>query len=110
MLCPQCQMLSFPSPSGDIKCTNPKCGYTGPADFKWKVNGQEIDLSKTKSQLREKEYQREDNSAGDKAEWQWDTDPRLTPKRPTCTHCGSFNLKVSGSDGMLECLDCRKLS
>ena len=33
------------------------------AEFKRKVNGQEIDLSKTKSQLREKEYQREDNSA-----------------------------------------------
>ena len=33
MFCPQCGTLSFPSPSGDINCTNYKCGYSGPANL-----------------------------------------------------------------------------
>jgi DNA-directed RNA polymerase subunit M/transcription elongation factor TFIIS len=111
MFCPQCGKLSFPRPSGDITCTNHKCGYSGPANVKMKVEGKEIDIFKTTSSRKEKkEYERTDTSGGNNAEWEWDTDPRITPKRPTCDHCGSSNLKVSGSDGMLECLDCKKFS
>ena len=36
MFCPQCGTLAFPSPSGDINCTNYKCGYQGPANLKVK--------------------------------------------------------------------------
>ena len=78
--------------------------------MKMKVEGKEIDIFKTTSSRKEKKYERIDTSGGNKAEWQWDTDPWITPKRPTCDHCGSSNLKVSGSDGMLECLDCKKFS
>ena len=49
MFCPQCGTLSFPSPSGDITCTNYKCGYTGPAKLKTKIDGKEVDLSKATS-------------------------------------------------------------
>ena len=44
MFCPECGTLSFPSPSGDITCTNYKCGYAGPANVKMKVDGKEVDL------------------------------------------------------------------
>ena len=30
MFCPECGTLAFPTPSGDINCTNYKCGYQGP--------------------------------------------------------------------------------
>ena len=50
MFCPQCGTLAFPSPSGDINCTNYKCGYQGPANLKVKgVDGKEVDLSKVTS-------------------------------------------------------------
>ena len=59
MFCPECGTLSFPSPSGDITCTNYKCGYTGPANVKMKVEGKEIDLSKTKTTTKaeKREYE-----------------------------------------------------
>tara|TARA_B100000459_G_scaffold145402_1_gene109729 strand:- start:1414 stop:1767 length:354 start_codon:yes stop_codon:yes gene_type:complete len=50
MFCPQCGTLSFPTPSGDIKCTNYKCGYEGPANIVIKgLDGKEVDLSKATS-------------------------------------------------------------
>ncbi len=53
MFCPQCGTLSFPSPSGDINCTNYKCGYSGPANLTVKgVDGKEVDLSKTRSSTK----------------------------------------------------------
>ena len=52
MFCPKCGTLAFPSPSGDIKCTNYKCGYTGPANLKTKINGNEVDLSKATSSTK----------------------------------------------------------
>ena len=53
MFCPKCGTLAFPSPSGDISCTNYKCGYTGPANLVIKgVDGEEVDLSKIKSETK----------------------------------------------------------
>ena len=59
MFCPECGTLAFPTPSGDINCTNYKCGYTGPANVKMKVEGKEIDLSKTKTTTKaeKREYE-----------------------------------------------------
>ncbi len=52
MFCPQCGTLSFPTPSGDISCTNYKCGYNGPANVKTKIGGKEVDLSKATSSTK----------------------------------------------------------
>ena len=52
MFCPQCGTLSFPTPSGDISCTNYKCGYKGPANLKTKIGGKEVDLSKATSSTK----------------------------------------------------------
>lgn len=50
MFCPQCGTLAFPNPSGDISCTNHKCGYNGPAISLVNINqGEFVDLSKVKS-------------------------------------------------------------
>ena len=59
MFCPQCGTLSFPTPSGDISCTNYKCGYNGPAKLKTKIGGKEVDLSKATSstQVKSREYE-----------------------------------------------------
>ena len=43
---------SFPTPSGDISCTNYKCGYNGPANLKTKIGGKEVDLSKATSSTK----------------------------------------------------------
>ena len=53
MFCPECGTLSFPTPSGDINCTNYKCGYQGPANVKVKgTDGKEVDLSKISSSTK----------------------------------------------------------
>jgi len=53
MFCPDCGTLAFPTPSGDINCTNYKCGYQGPANVKVKgVDGKEVDLSKASSSTK----------------------------------------------------------
>ena len=38
MFCPQCETLSFPTPSGHLP-HNYKCGYKGPANLKTKIGG-----------------------------------------------------------------------
>lgn len=52
MFCPKCGTLSFPSPKGDISCTNYKCGYKGPANLKMEIGGKEVDLSKATSSTK----------------------------------------------------------
>ena len=53
MFCPECGTLAFPTPSGEISCTNYKCGYSGPANVKVKgADGKEVDLSKSKSSTK----------------------------------------------------------
>ncbi|CAI8216689.1 MAG: transcription factor S [Candidatus Poseidoniales archaeon] len=44
MFCPKCGELSFPDPSGIIKCPNHACGYNGPINQNLEIDGKEIDL------------------------------------------------------------------
>ena len=44
MFCPKCGELSFPDPSGIIKCPNHACGYNGPINQNLEIDGREIDL------------------------------------------------------------------
>lgn len=50
MFCPECGTLSFPDPRGNIRCTNPKCGYEGPIDAKMASV-----TSSSKAEIRERE-------------------------------------------------------
>ena len=60
MFCPKCGTLSFPNPSGDITCTNYKCGYSGPANLVIKgVDGEDVDLSNIKSETKAKDREYE---------------------------------------------------
>jgi len=50
MFCPACGTLSFPDPSGNIKCPSPTCLYSGSAENKVTMeDGTEIDISKAAS-------------------------------------------------------------
>ena len=60
MFCPECGSLAFPEASGNIKCPNYKCGYTGASENKITgTDGQEIDLAKatSSSQAEERKYE-----------------------------------------------------
>ena len=59
MFCPECGTLGFVDPSGNIRCTNYKCGYEGPVGGKDGASatvigsdGQEIDIVNTKSSTK----------------------------------------------------------
>ena len=50
MFCPVCGALSFPDSSGNIKCPDYNCGYSGTAENKVLMeDGTEIDISKAAS-------------------------------------------------------------
>ena len=49
MFCPMCGTLAFPSPSGEISCSNYKCGYKGPTNAFIISQGKQVDLSRAKS-------------------------------------------------------------
>ncbi|MDP7387749.1 MAG: RPA12/RPB9/RPC11 RNA polymerase family protein [Candidatus Thalassarchaeaceae archaeon] len=59
MFCPDCGTLGFVDPSGNIRCTNYKCGYEGPVGGKdgssatvIGSDGQKIDIVNTKSSTK----------------------------------------------------------
>lgn len=53
MFCPQCGTLAFPNPSGNISCTNYKCGYQGSANVKITgSDGKQVDLSQATSSTK----------------------------------------------------------
>lgn len=59
MFCPECGTLGFVDPSGNIRCTNYKCGYEGPVGGKdgssatvIGSDGQKIDIVNTKSSTK----------------------------------------------------------
>jgi len=59
MFCPECGTLGFVDPSGNIRCTNYKCGYEGPVGGKdgssatvLGSDGKEIDIVNTKSSTK----------------------------------------------------------
>lgn len=49
MFCPECGTLSFPDPTGIIKCPNYECGYHGTAENKIQIGDAEVDISKATS-------------------------------------------------------------
>ena len=49
MFCPECGTLSFPDPTGIIKCPNYECGYHGTAENKIQIGDEEVDISKATS-------------------------------------------------------------
>ena len=81
MFCPKCGTLSFPSPSGDIACTNYKCGYTGPAKLVVKgADGKKVDLSKAKSKTQAVDREYEVIKDSDKARGVLTSGSYLCPK------------------------------
>ena len=65
MFCPECGTLGFVDPSGNIRCTNYKCGYEGPVGGKDGASatvigsdGQEIDIVNTKSSTKSTDLKR----------------------------------------------------
>ena len=81
MFCPKCGTLSFPSPSGDISCTNYKCGYVGPANLVIKgADGKDVDLSKAKSSTEAKSRKYEVIKDSDKLQGVLTTGTYMCPK------------------------------
>ena len=81
MFCPKCGTLSFPSPSGDITCTNYKCGYVGPENLVIKgVDGEDVDLSNIKSETKAKDREYEIIKDSDKMQGILTTDTYMCPK------------------------------
>ena len=80
MFCPQCGTLSYPSPSGDITCTNYKSDYTGPANVKMKVDAKEIDLSKTKTTTKSEKREYEIIKDSDQRKGVLSTESYMCPK------------------------------
>ena len=81
MFCPKCGTLSFPSPSGDITCTDYKCGYVGPANLVIKgVDGEDVDLSNIKSETKAKDREYEIIKDSDKMQGILTTDTYMCPK------------------------------
>ena len=109
MFCPNCGTLSFPSPSGDITCTNYKCGYTGPANVKMKVQGKEIDLSKTKTTTKAEKREYDIIKDSDQRKGVLSTESYMCPKCD-CTEVYFYLEQTRSSDEpetrMLTCKDC----
>ena len=55
MFCPKCGTLSFPTPTGDMTCTNLKCGYSGNASNTIFVHDREIDVSNVTTRMNAEE-------------------------------------------------------
>ena len=81
MFCPKCGTLSFPNPSGNISCTNYKCGYNGPAKLVIKgTDGEEVDLSNVKSKTESKKREYEVIKDSDKMQGILTKDTYMCPK------------------------------
>ena len=109
MFCPQCGTLSFPTPSGDISCTNYKCGYNGPAKLKTKIGGKEVDLSKATSSTQVKSREYEVIKDSDKTHGVLTKDTYMCPKCD-CIEGFAYLQQTRSSDEpetrMLTCKEC----
>tara|TARA_B100001559_G_scaffold146647_1_gene122956 strand:+ start:129 stop:482 length:354 start_codon:yes stop_codon:yes gene_type:complete len=110
MFCPKCGTLSFPSPSGDISCTNYKCGYNGPANLVIKgVDGEDVDLSNIKSETKAKDREYEIIKDSDKMQGILTTDTYMCPKCD-CIEVYAYLEQTRSSDEpetrMLTCKEC----
>lgn len=116
MFCPKCGTLSFPTPSGDITCTNYKCGYKGPANLKTKIGGKEVDLSKATSSTKVESRDYEVIKDSDKMQGILTKDTYMCPKRLKngkscdCTEVYAYLEQTRSSDEpetrMLTCKEC----
>ena len=116
MFCPKCGPLSFPTPSGDITCTNYKCGYKGPAYLKTKIGGKEVDLSKATSSTKVESRDYEVIKDSDKMQGILNKDTYMCPKRLKngkscdCTEVYAYLEQTRSSDEpetrMLTCKEC----
>jgi DNA-directed RNA polymerase subunit M len=116
MFCPQCGTLAFPSPSGDISCTNYKCGYNGPANLVIKgTDGKDVDLSKAKSSTNAKSRVYDVIKDSDKRHGVLTTNTYMCPNRIDGTPCDcievySYLEQTRSSDEpetrMLTCKEC----
>jgi DNA-directed RNA polymerase subunit M len=116
MFCPQCGTLAFPSPNGDISCTNYKCGYNGPANLVIKgTDGKDVDLSKAKSSTQAKSRVYEVIKDSDKLQGVLTKGTYMCPNRIDGTPCDcievfSYLEQTRSSDEpetrMLTCKDC----
>jgi transcription factor S len=112
MFCPECGTLAFPTPSGEISCTNYKCGYSGPANVKVKgADGKEVDLSKSKSSTKAQTRVYEVIKDSDEMKGVLTTNAYLCPKCE-CREVYSYLEQTRSSDEpetrMLTCKDCGK--
>ena len=110
MFCPECGTLAFPSPSGDISCTNYKCGYSGPANVKVKgSDGKMVDLSKSISSTKAETRKYEVIKDSDELKGVLTTEAYLCPKCE-CMAVYSYLEQTRASDEpetrMLTCKDC----
>jgi len=109
MFCPQCGTLAFPSPSGDISCTNYKCGYNGPANLKTIIGGKEVDLSQAKSSTKVESRVYEVIKDSDKMQGVLTKDTYMCPKCD-CVEVFSYLEQTRSSDEpetrMLTCKEC----
>ena len=110
MFCPKCGTLSFPSPSGDISCTNYKCGYTGPAKLVIKgADGEDVDLSNIKSETKAQKREYEVIKDSDKMQGILTKDTYMCPKCD-CVEVYAYLEQTRSSDEpetrMLTCKEC----
>ena len=110
MFCPECGTLAFPTPTGDINCTNYKCGYTGPANLTVKgADGKDVDLSKTTSSTKAKTRVYEVIKDSDELKGVLTTSAYICPKCD-CIEVYSYLEQTRSSDEpetrMLTCKDC----
>tara|TARA_B100000767_G_scaffold172616_1_gene161641 strand:- start:998 stop:1351 length:354 start_codon:yes stop_codon:yes gene_type:complete len=110
MFCPKCGTLAFPSPSGDISCTNYKCGYSGPANLVIKgVDGEDVDLSNVKSETKARDREYEIIKDSDKVSGILTTDTYMCPKCD-CIKVYAYLEQTRSSDEpetrMLTCKEC----
>ncbi len=106
MFCPKCGTLSFPTPTGDMTCTNLKCGYSGNASNTIFVHDREIDVSNVTTRMDAEEPTRGHRESGDSMSPFWD-EPGVrlqSTQIRSCPVCSSTNLRIRSSEE--ECLDC----
>ena len=110
MFCPKCGTLSFSDPSGNISCTNYKCGYVGPAKLVIKgTDGEDVDLSNVKSKTESKKREYEVIKDSDKMQGILTKDTYMCPKCD-CVEVYAYLEQTRSSDEpetrMLTCKDC----
>ncbi|MDP6870043.1 MAG: hypothetical protein QGI21_04655 [Candidatus Poseidoniaceae archaeon] len=110
MFCPECGTLAFPTPTGEINCTNYKCGYRGAANVTVKgADGKDVDLSKTTSSTKAETRTYEVIKDSDEMKGVLTKDAYICPKCD-CMEVYSYLEQTRSSDEpetrMLTCKDC----